>query len=129
MPMIQVSADDLFKAVEQLDSGELEQFLSQVFVLWAQRQRPKLSAAEKKLLQKASRGLPNDLRQKYNDLISKRQAETLTPADQNELLRLTDQVEALQAERVQAMLDLAQKRNSSLANLMEELGICSPDHG
>ena len=129
MPTIQVATDELIKAVGQLDPEELEHFVSRVVVLWAQRQKTKLSPPEKKLVDTISQGLPKKLRLKYSQLVAKRQAETLTPAEHRELLRLTDQIEEAQANRVEAMVELARRRNTSLADLLKDLPIRSPLNG
>src|SRR5690242_1539943 len=95
MPTIQMelSRDQLLKAVAQLSSDELEQFVSQVIALQAQRRAPSLPHAEADLLLKINTGLPADVQQRYNDLIDKRRAEILTPDEHAELLRMTSQVE------------------------------------
>jgi hypothetical protein len=130
MPTIRVEAqlspDQLLRAVEQLNAQEFDAFLRQVITLWAQRQDPKLSAAEKKLLRKINEGLPEQVRQRYGELIVKRDAETLTPQEHKELLRLTDLAEERQAERVAALAQLARKRNAPLAKLMADLRIAAP---
>jgi hypothetical protein len=43
-----------------------------------------------------ARTIPQALRRKYEQLVAKRQAETLTPSEHHELLRLTDRVEKVQ---------------------------------
>lgn len=127
MPVIQVQAqvptDELLKAVGRLSPSDLEQFVSQVIALRAQRQTPSLSRAESELLFKINEGMPPDLQTRYNELIAKRQAETLTPEEYEELLRVTQQVEKLQARRVEYLVELARMRGVSLNTLMENLGI------
>jgi hypothetical protein len=122
----QLSSEELLKAVQQLDPSALDQFLAQVFTLWAQRQVPALSALEKKLLRTINEGLPQKLRQPYEELIARRDAKTLTPEQHQELLRLTEEVEDVQAKRVAAMVQLARRRNRSLEQLLEDLGLVSP---
>jgi hypothetical protein len=63
-----------------------------------------------------------------NSLIpgSKRQSETLTPGEYDELLRLSDQVEKLDAERVEYLKELAGIRQTSLTALMKALQIQTP---
>jgi hypothetical protein len=122
----QLSSEELLKAVQQLDPSALDQFLAQVFTLWAQRQVPALSALEKKLLRTINEGLPQKLRQPYEELIARRDAKTLSPEQHKELLRLTEEVEDVQAKRVAAMVQLARRRNRSLEQLLEDLGLVSP---
>jgi hypothetical protein len=132
MPTIQVEAHlsrrDLLRAVEQLDPVEFQQFVTDVLELRAGKQAPRLSAPESKLLQIVNRGLPEDLQGRYRDLIDKRRQQTLTPEELQELLRLTDQVEQLEADRLAALSELAQLRKTTLPALMTGLGLQAPAH-
>jgi hypothetical protein len=84
---------------------------------------PRLSAMESELLLKINRGLPDDKAARYRELTKRRQAEDLTPDDHRELLNLSDEVERLQAERIEHLADLARLRGKPLGALMEELGV------
>jgi len=122
----QLPTDELLKAVGQLSQPELEQFVFQVIALRARRKAPSLPRAESELLLKINRGAPPDVQKRYGELIAKRRAETLAPDEYNELLRLTEQFEALEARRVESLAELARLRNTTLAALMKDLGIRKP---
>jgi hypothetical protein len=132
MPTIQVEArlswHDLLKATEQLDPAEFQQFVAEVLGLRARRQAPHLSAAESRLLLIVNRGLPEGLQQRYRDLLAKRRQHILTPEEHGELLRLSDQVEDYQADRLTALSELAQLRHTTLPELMADLGLRAPAH-
>jgi hypothetical protein len=122
----QVSPDELVKGVEQLSQPELEQFVSTVLTLQAQRKAPVLAEDEAELLLKINRGIPPELQQRYAVLIEKRRNEELTAEEYDELLRLTDSVETLETQRIQHLAELAQLRRVSLRQLMLDLGIVPP---
>jgi len=124
----QVPTDRLLKAVGQLSQSDLEQFVFQVITLRAQRQAPHLPQAEADLLLTINQGLPTELEARYNELIAKRQAETLTQNEHNELTRLTDQVEELETRRIQCLAELARLHQTTLAALMQTLGIREPTY-
>jgi hypothetical protein len=84
--------------------------------------------AESELLIKINRGLPAKVQARLNELTVKRQAERLTPEEYGELLRLTDQVEAVEAARATALAQLATLRGVSLSTLMRDLGIPDPNY-
>lgn len=130
MPVIQVEAQvpaaELLKAVEQLSQPDLEQFVSQVVALRAKRHAPSLPRVESELLLKINQGVPSDIQKRYNELIAKRQAETLTSDEYQELLRLTQQVEEFEVRRVEYLAELARLRGTSLTTLMENLEIRPP---
>ncbi|HIE26651.1 TPA: STAS/SEC14 domain-containing protein [Candidatus Poribacteria bacterium] len=128
MAVVEVSSEQLLKAVVQLPQPELEQFLAQVLTLRPRHAERRLSQAESELLLKINQGIPADLQRRYNELIGKRQNRSLTPQEYEELLQLTDQVELLDAKRVEYLLELAQIRNKPLTLLMEELGIHPPEY-
>jgi hypothetical protein len=75
-----------------------------------------------------NRGLPDELQARYRELIARRREQTLTPEEHSELLRLTDQVEQLEADRLAALSHLAQLRQTTLPALMSSLGLGGPDH-
>jgi len=130
MPAIQVdvqlSTNKLLEAVERLSRSELQQFLSRVLALHAQRKAPHLPMKESALLTKINQGLPLTVSARLNQLVSKRRANTLTSEEHAELLRLIDQLEEAEARRAQALAQLARLRGVSMTALMRELGIRAP---
>jgi hypothetical protein len=122
----QVSTDQLLRAVEQIPEQDLDSFIAHVLALRAQRAAPHLSADETALLVRINTPILSTVQQRYDTLIAKRRAETLTPAEQQELIDLTDQIEQHDAERLQALAELAQLRQTSVAQLMHTLGITPP---
>ncbi len=120
---LQLSSEDLLKAVEQLSQADLKQFISQVIALQAQRTAPSLMQQESELLLKINQGISVEVQNYYNDLIAKRETETLSNKEHRELLRLTEQIEKQQAQRIEYLVELANLRGISLNALMESLGI------
>jgi hypothetical protein len=124
----QLSTEELLKAVDQLSPAELTQFVARVLALHAQRNAPALPPDEADLLRKIEQGIPADLHDRYEVLIARRRAAALTQEEHDELLRLTDQVEALEAQRAEHLASLARLRGVSLAELLDELGIRAPEY-
>jgi hypothetical protein len=120
------STDELLRAAGRLSQPELEQLTFQIITLRAQRQAPSVPQAEAKLLLEINRGLPSGVQKRSDELIAKRQAESLTSAEYDELLRVTDQVEGLEARRVKFLIELACLRKTSLTRLMKNLKIRPP---
>lgn len=88
---------------------------------------PGLDEKESQLLQKINRGLSPETWQHYRDLIEKRHQETLTPEEQNQLIQISDQLEELNASRMEPLVELAQIRQISLRALMKQLGLTPTD--
>ena len=132
MPAIPIEAQmttgQLLKAVERMPQPELDRFVERVVALRASLRAPRLSQAESELLAKINEGVPAGLQSRYDELIAKRRGATLTPGEHDELLRLTEQVEALDARRVEYLAELARSRKTTLRALMRDLGIQPPPY-
>jgi len=124
----QLSFNDLLRGVEQLNSSDLKQFVSQVIAIQAQRQVPSMSRRESELLLKINQLVPYNIQKRYDELIAKRQAETLTSAEYQELLHMTEQIERLEVQRLEYLAELAKLRQTSLTELMDALGISPPQY-
>ncbi|MFM9158477.1 MAG: STAS/SEC14 domain-containing protein, partial [Dolichospermum sp.] len=120
---VEFSSEDLLKAVGQLSQSDLRKFISQAIAIQAQRTTSSLMQRESELLLKINQGIPLDIQKDYNNLIAKRDAETLTNHEYKELLNLTQQIEKQQAQRIEYLAELASLRGISLNTLMENLGI------
>jgi len=118
-----ISSEDLLKALQKLETPELDRIVSRLIALRAERTAPHLPQRETELLLKINQGLPDPLARRYQELIARRRADALAPEEREELLRLTDQAEGLEAERLTHLAELARLRHTSLPALMEELGI------
>jgi hypothetical protein len=125
---VQVSTDELLKAVGQLSPPELEQFVFRVRALEAQRKAPSLPRAEAELLLRINQGVPPAVQRRYDQLIAKRRAESLMPDEHEELLQLTDQIENVEARRMEHLAELARLRQTSLPALLKTLGIRTPEY-
>ena len=109
--------------LQQLSQHELEQFIEQVLQLRAKSIAPSLPTQESELLLKINQGLPEELQHLYQALIDKRDRETLTESEYQQLLESTEQVEKYQAQRLEYLTQLAQTRQVSLANLITQMGL------
>jgi hypothetical protein len=83
-------------------------------------------ATENILMQKIDRPLPPVIQERYNNLRVKLQSQDLTLAEQKELLDLADTIEQFDAERLQNLLALAQLRQVTLPQLLQQLNISTP---
>jgi hypothetical protein len=124
----QVSTEQLLRAVEQIPEQDFDSFVAQLLLMRAQRAAPHLTPDETALLVQINSSLPPARQQRYDALVVKRQAETLTLLEQHELIDLTNQIEQQDAERLAALVKLAQLRQTSLQQLMQSLGIQDPTY-
>jgi hypothetical protein len=78
---------------------------------------------EAELIQQINIGLSPSDWQQYHTLITKRQAENLTQTEHQQLIVMSDRLEKLNVQRIQALIQLASLRHQSLPELMKSLGI------
>ncbi len=125
---IHLSPEQIIAAAAHLSLPELEQVFDHVLALQAERKAAHLSAAESVLLARINQGLPSELRERINILRAKREMESITDAEYEELTRLTDQAEEAHADRMAALVELAKLRGVGLPALMNRLGIRFPEN-
>ncbi len=118
-----MSLDELIQAANQLDEADLDRLLQQVVILRAHRKANVLPLEEAQLLHKINQGIDLELRAQYQTLRAKLEAETLTEAEYNTLIQLSNQIEQFGAQRLEALAKISQLRQVSLSDLMETLGI------
>ena len=127
MPVVQVNAElsfeQLVNAVVQLPQPEFQKLLHTVDKIHPLHEEHRLSSRESELLLKINQGLPPSVQRRYDELIDKRDARTLTPEEYQELLNMTDQVELSDAKRMEYVMELSGLREQPLSVLLDELGI------
>ena len=123
-----MTLDEFLNAANQLSEPELDALLKQLWLLRARRRAPILPEQETHLLTQINQGIPADLHQLYQALTDKRDAETLTDEEYEELLQLSDRIEQITAQRLEALVNLATLRQVPLPQLMDDLGIQSPTY-
>lgn len=123
---VDLNLDQLLSGVAQLDTDELRNFVERVSLMLAQRKSASLPELEANLLQSINQGLPESTQHRYDVLQAKLQNEAIAPEEHQELLQLIDVVEQADADRLEALVELAQLRGVTLPDLMTQLGLRSP---
>ena len=130
MPIVQVKAelsfDQLVEAVRQLSENERERLLAEVSDTRHLRENRRMSDVESEIIAKINQEVPEPLQRRFDELVAKRTDGALTDEEYEELLELTDQVELLDAKRVEYLTELAAIRRQTLSDLMDELKIKPP---
>lgn len=121
-----ISGETILAAMKRLDTSELETLVPKCIALGAARRAPHLKPTESKLLARANQTLPQELKSRLSKLQKKRDSRSLSKAESDELIALSDRVEQLHAARLEALADLARLRGKTLTELMDQLGIRFP---
>jgi|GEM_PF-1552909 len=125
---VELSAADLLKAVEQLSPPELEQHIAQALSLRAQHTATSSPTTESELLRRINTGFSDEFYTRLDNLIAKRQDDTLSSEEHAELMRMLDQVEARDVSRLYDLMALAQIRSTTVPQLVAALGIHPRPH-
>lgn len=126
MPTVHLPSE-LLQAVNQLNSSQLEELAREVFALRS-RQMPRSETSDQQLLDRINRPWAEDSRKRFDELAARRDHEVITPEELVELKKLTTQAEQLAVVRVQALCELAQRREMTVSALADQLGIQAPSH-
>ena len=114
MPTMTVETEQLLEAALQLPRPELERFMTQLAAFSGPRYTPRFPPAEAELLWQINQGLPADLEERLDTLTNKRDSDTLTPEEYQELIRLNEQVERAGVQRLEYLIELAARAGSEV---------------
>jgi hypothetical protein len=122
------SSEEIIRAVKRLPLPELEQLVDQVIAIRAERRAPHLTGDESDVLARINQSLSTETRARMKELISRRDAEIISPSEIGELIEITDRLEIIHAERLSALAELATLRGLTFDEVISQLGIKFPDH-
>ena len=118
-----LSPTELVANAARLVPQDLEYVVQKLVALRASRQVAGLNDAESVLMEKINRSLPAAQLQHFQYLDERRRDEMLTATEHTELLTLIIEMEKLNVERVQYLTTLAQLRNVTVRELIQQLGL------
>jgi hypothetical protein len=118
---VDLGLDDILNGISELDTKDLEKFMQKIGHLIARRKVAYLPERESQLLMKINKAIPAILQKRYEDLLAKNRAETITPIEHEELLKVIEKVEIKNAERLENLIELSRIRNISMDLLMRQL--------
>ncbi len=109
---------ELIKGVEQLSSSEFEVFYHKLQTLRLQKMPDAIGEKENKLLKKINTPFTKKKKLRFNLLIAKRDAESLTKDEYEELLVLTEAFEKHELRRLKLLAKLADLKKTSLPEVI-----------
>ncbi len=118
-----VTTENLLNAVVQMPESDFERFLKKANALRKKQISYKISRRESSLILKINTVFPTENRERYNLLYAKSRQEKLQESEYQELLKLNDEFEILNAERIKYVGELAKLRRQTLEQAMSDLQI------
>lgn len=120
------SVTTLFQEVERLDNRSLDTFIDNILSLRLQRKTSDKQKEEADLLQKINKSLSIKEIDRFNALREKQYEDDITEQEYAELLVLVNKIEKLNVKRLKYLISLAQLRNVTVREVMNQLGLSNP---
>ena len=120
------SVTTLFQEVERLDNRSLDTFIDNILSLRLQRKTSDKQKEEADLLQKINKSLSIKEIDRFNALLEKQYEDDITEQEYAELLVLVNKIEKLNVKRLKYLISLAQLRNVTVREVMNQLGLSNP---
>jgi hypothetical protein len=117
------SVATLFQEAERLDNRSLDAFINNILSLRVQRKTSDKQKEEAILLQKINKSLSIDNIERFRALNEKRLDNNISEQEHLELGVLIEKIEKLNVTRLKYLISLAQLRNITVRELMNQLGI------
>ena len=125
-----MDAQTLLKDVAQMPLPEIERFVQSVHALITQRKSTDKTYQDRLLLRKINETILGATKTKrYQLLVQKLEAETISDSEYKEFMQLAEEEETIRYERLIYLVELAQIRSITLPQLMENLGLNRPANG
>ena len=125
-----MDAQTLLKDVAQMPLPEIERFVQSVHALITQRKSTDKTYQDRLLLRKINETILGATKTKrYQLLVQKLEAETMSDSEYKEFMQLAEEEETIRYERLTYLVELAQIRSITLPQLMENLGLNRPANG
>lgn len=118
-----MSINDLIRGVRALNPSELEVFMKQLQNLKSEVARENVSEKEEELLNNINNPFNKKKSLRLNYLIARRDAETLTKTEHQELLDLYEDFEKYELKRLNFLAKLAELRKQTLHEVVEFFNI------
>ena len=120
----------LIQGVAEMPISEMERFVQQVNALIVQKKATDKNYRERFLLGKINQTvLSKEKIERYQKLVQKLEAETISKAEYKEFMKLTELEEQIRYERLTYLVELAQLKSITLPQLIDNLGLNQPSHG
>lgn len=123
-----LSPEQILEQMGQLALSELEQVMDKGYYLLAEKKAPHLSKRETELFREINDSFDEVFWYRYKELREKLEDETMTPTENEEFLKMNEEVEAKNVIRLRSVAELAQLRQMSIPDLMNQLGLIK-QHG
>jgi hypothetical protein len=118
-----VGFEELVQSLTQLNSTELNSFLTKVNQIANKQEKLPISKQEEELIKQIKSIIPTSILKHFKHLQSKMYDDTITEKERSEMILLTDFMEQKSSERVLLLTKLSQLKGVSVLELVDTLKI------
>ncbi|MGI8467035.1 MAG: hypothetical protein ACR2N3_01125 [Pyrinomonadaceae bacterium] len=122
------SSQQILSAVQTMPLSELDKLVGNVLAVRATRIAPHLTGEETKLLRIIQKTLSGKSLKRMKELQTLRDEEKLAAEGFAELAKLIEKLEEIHAERINAVIALADLRGVTFQTAMKQIGLTLPDY-
>lgn len=115
--------NEILQNVVRLSTENIEQLKADLETILEERKQKARQEKEKNIIQTIHQYTNSETYNRYQTLVNQHRTENITEAEHQELLTLTQIVEAENVERLEHLMTLAKIRKMSLRAVMVELGL------
>ncbi len=123
-----MNTQQIISTVRRMPLADLEELVDEVLTIQAERRAPHLSGEESKLMKTIQKRLSESKQNRLRELQAQRDEEKFSADGYAELAEITDELEEMHAERMKALLELANLRGTTVTEQMNQIGIVLPDY-
>lgn len=127
-PKVKTNFEEILSGISSLELADVELFLKQARLVLARKKASHLSDEETTLFLKINQSFPVDLKQKYDDLITKMKANTISEKEKKELEKINKKWETWDVERMKNIVKLAEIREMPVRDFMKKHGLIRPKY-
>ena len=120
---LEITTENLLNAVVQMPENEFKRFVENAKKLRTKHNKQTLSTTETNLILKINSVFAEFPHQKYKELNAKFESDSLSQNEYQELLKMSDEREILNAKRLEYIGELSKIRHQTLEDIMKQLGI------
>jgi hypothetical protein len=124
-----LTVKELLSNAQRLDNQDFDEFVEKIQSIRAQRMSGAFTDEEHRLLEKISAGLPRHKQMRFDYLIARRDAQTLSSDEYQALLKLTEEIEKYELQRLKRIAKLADLRKITLPEVMQLFNLQPLAHG
>ncbi|MEK7725421.1 MAG: hypothetical protein AAB336_13795 [Acidobacteriota bacterium] len=123
-----INSQQVIATVQTIPLDELEQLVSNVLAVRAERIAPHITGEESKILRTIQKTLPKKNLVRMKELQALRDKDQLSPKGFAELAGLIEKLEIFHSDRMKAVSDLAELRGVTLQTAIKQIGLKLPDY-